>query len=686
MSKSASSLEFLCGARGSRLSIAQAKGSIAFLGANVPGFNARLLTFDTPGDRDLSTPIERSAPDFFTRDLDDAVRSGAIDFAIHSAKDLPDPIADGLDWFWLPNREDPRDCWVARADCALLAKHSVRWKGAGLRIGVSSERRRAFAMRICPKAVCSPIRGAVDSRLAQLRSGRFDAALMAVAGLKRLFPDWDGGAMLPADGGVKLATRIIGIDELPPPEGQGYIAIVFRKGDRRLNALRLHFIKAVRFTSAGVGDAGLITVRGARDVEEADIVLSDALSGFGGIGDSPKWVNVGKRCGSHSMAQEGITRLICDEARKGKRVVRLKGGDAGLFGRLAEETAALDDLGIPYAVRPGVSALAAATSPNGILLTKRGEARGFAVSTPRSSGSRTPQVFFMATRVARETLGHFPPDERYAMVWDAYGPNERVETGLCGSPRLSCSDEPGLLVVGYAGTPFSAKRILLTCSDAVMPHAVCRFEDMGWRTIPWPMIELRACDGIGDRIANVGDRYDAIVLTSPSAARIFFEKCACDLRSLPKLWTCGSGTDAELRRHGVASDIMPSADFSAAGLVARLRQEGKRLAGLRVLRLRSAKAGGAVASALRRQGVAVDDVVLYDNVPVLRPGMPQPACDAVFFASSSAVESYISQYGARSLSGRKVYVIGEPTRQALPVRMRKGAVLVPLAPFKCRLV
>ena len=89
---------------------------------------------------------------------------------------------------------------------------------------------------------------------------------------------------------------------------------------------------------------------------------------------------------------------------------------------------------------------------------------------------------------------------------------------------------------------------------------------------------------------------------------------------------------------------------------------------------------------LRRLGVAVDDGVLYDNVPVLRPGIPQPACDAVFFASSSAVESYISQYGARSLSGKEIYAIGEPTRQALPVRMRKGAVLVPLAPFKCRLV
>ena len=655
--------------------------------ANVPGFNARLRTFDTPGDRDLATPIERSAPDFFTRDLDDAVRSGAIDFAIHSAKDLPDPIADDLDWFWLPNREDPRDCWVARTDCALLAKHSSRWTGAGIRIGVSSERRRAFAKRICPKAICEPIRGAVDSRLAQLQSGKFDAALMAVAGLKRLLPDWDGGAMLPIEcGDARLATRIIGFDELPPPEGQGYIAIVFRKGDQRLNALRRRFVKAVRFTSAGVGDAGLITVRGAQDIEEADIVLSDALSGFGCVGGSPKWVNVGKRCGSHSMAQEDITRLICDEVRKGKRVVRLKGGDAGLFGRLAEETAALDGLGIPYVVRPGVSALAAATSPNGILLTKRGEAGGFVVSTPRSAGSRTPQVFFMATRVAHETLSQFSPNERYAMVWDAYGPHERVETGLCGSPSLSRSDEPGLLVVGYAGTPFSAKRMLLTCSDAVMPHAVCRFEDTGWRTIPWPMIELRACDGIGDRIANVGDRYDAIVLTSPSAVRIFFEKCACDLRSLPKLWTCGSGTDAELRRRGVASDIMPSADFSAAGLVERLRQEGTKLAGLRVLRLRSAKAGVTVASALRRQGAAVDDVVLYDNVPVLRPGMQKPEFDAVFFASSTAVESYISQYGARSLSGKEIYVIGEPTRRSLPVRMRKGAVLLPLAQFKCRWV
>ena len=681
MPKPPASRRFLCGARGSRLSIAQAMGSIAFIESCVPGFHARLRTFETPGDRDLSTPIERSAPDFFTRDIDESVRSGEIDFAIHSAKDLPDPIAEDLDWFWLPNREDPRDCWVMRPEGVCSSRHSARRQGCGLKIGVSSERRRAFALSRYPKAECMPIRGAIDSRLEQLSSGRFDAVLMAVAGLKRLYPGWEVGTPLPV--GKGLDTSLIGLDELPPPEGQGYIAVVFRKGDRRLNAVRRHFVRAVRFTSAGVGDADLITVRGAQDIANADVVLADALSGFGGGDGRAKWIDVGKRCGAHSMPQDEITRLICDEARKGYRVVRLKGGDAGLFGRLAEETAALDSLDIPYIVRPGVSALTATTAPNGILLTKRGVARGFSVSTPRSSGEKVPQVFFMATRMARETLGKFPPNERYAMVWDACGPYERVETGTCGNPQLDDSDSPGLLVVGYAGAAFAVKRVLLTCSDAVMPRAVCLFEDMGWRTVRWPMIELKARAEIVETLADVGDRYDAIVLTSPSAARIFFERCRCDFRRLPEFWTCGSGTDRELRRHGVVSDVMPDRDFSADGLVERLRQEGGRLDGMRVLRLRSAKAGRSVASAIRRQGAHVDDVVLYDNVPVFRSDMPLPRFDAIFFASSSAVEAYVCKYGARSLAGKELYVIGEPTRNAIPARFRSKATLFPLDSVRC---
>lgn len=658
---------FRCGARGSRLSVAQAMEGIRFMSSRIDGFKARLLRFETPGDRDLATPIEKSAPDFFTRDLDEAVRVGRIDFAVHSAKDLPDGIADDLDWFWLPCREDPRDCLVTRA-----GKSAMR---SPFRIGVSSERRASYARSRYPKSRLLPIRGAVDSRLAQLDEGRYDAVVMALAGLRRLFPGWKGGVLPSGRGGFNVEP--ISLDELRPPEGQGYLAIVYRKGDMRLDAVRREFVKAVRFTSAGVGDAGTITVRGMRDLEEADVVLADGLCGFSGGDAVAGWVDVGKRCGAHSMDQGDITKLICDEVRKGRRVVRLKGGDAGLFGRLSEEVEALDALGIPYLVRPGVSALTAATTPNGILLTKRGVAAGFEVSTPRSSGSSHPQVFFMASRMARETLRRFPPDMPYAMVWDACGPQERVETGLCGRPGLCMRKEPGLLVVGFAGAPFRQRRLLATCSESVMPHVVRMFEDRGFRVVKWPMVTLSPVCGVEEVLSGVESRCDAMVFTSPSAVRIFFSVWKGDVRNLPDIWTCGPGTDAELRRHGMASDMMPECEFSSDGLVERLKREKGRVKGLRVVRFRSARASKKVAAALRRIGAKVEDVELYSNEPVERRGLPLPAFDAVHFASSSAVEAFLGGYGAKALSGKDVFVAGAPTVAALPAGLRRRAKVVP---------
>ena len=97
-----------------------------------------------------------------------------------------------------------------------------------------------------------------------------------------------------------------------------------------------------------------------------------------------------------------------------------------------------------------------------------------------------------------------------------------------------------------------------------------------------------------------------------------------------------------------------------------------------MLRLRSARAPRTVAAAIRRLGAMVDDVVLYGNEPVVRDGIPLPKCEAVFFASSSAVECFVAQYGAKALTDLEIYVIGEPTRSALPPRYRKRAVLMPL--------
>ncbi|MBO7687432.1 MAG: uroporphyrinogen-III synthase, partial [Kiritimatiellae bacterium] len=597
---------FTVGARGSALSRAQTAGALDFLRARFPGTDYGVITVETPGDRDLVTPIEKSAPDFFTRDLDDDVRAGCVDFAIHSAKDLPPRIAEDLDWFWLPTRADPRDCWVVPVGGRAGARPS--------RIGVSSERRAAYAKKMYPKAKLLPIRGSIDSRIQQLRDGRYDAVLMALAGITRLY-----GGTPP---GVELIP--IPLEELTPPEAQGYLAVVFRAGDARLMEMRAHFVKAVRFVSAGVGDAGLCTLQGRRDLESADVILADDLLGSELVkGLSGRVISVGKRCGAHSMQQAEITRLICDEARKGRRVVRLKGGDAGLFGRLAEETDALTALGIPFVVRPGVSALVAATTGTGLLLTRRGESRGFTAYTPRSTGTETPQVAFMATRMASEEARRLVREgwtktTPCAFVFDAAGPREEVRTATLGTVRTILpakeEDRPGLFIVGRAargGWPrlgvLAGRRVLVTCSDAVQERATMAVEDLGGRPICWPLIKLRATCAFGNEVAD----YDAIVLTSPSAVRIFFANCTCDLRRLGAFYTCGAGTDAELRRHGIASDVLPPEDFSAAGLVAEIKKLD--LHGKRVLRLRSAKAGTDVARALRRAGAKVDDVVLYAN-------------------------------------------------------------------------
>ena len=688
---------FKIGARGSALSLAQTRVAVRSLRQMFPDTRWRIVPMASPGDRDQTTPLEKSAPDFFTRDLDEAVRKREIDCAVHSAKDLPgysgaggDMVTEGLDWFWLPEREDPRDCWVFRAGQEI--------KGLkGLKIGISSARRRTFARKAFPRAKLLPIRGTIDSRIRQMLEGRYDALLMALAGLKRLFKV--SGDTFRLDGQtVRLVP--ISVEELSPPEAQGVLAITFRTGDARFAEMRSHFVKAVRFVSAGVGDAGLCTLTGLNDIASADVVLYDDLMGnmddvkaqlppSGADRPLPVFVPVGKRCGAHSMRQTDITRLICDEARKGRRVVRLKGGDAGLFGRLAEETDALAALAIPFVVRPGVSALTAATTGTGMLLTRRGVSRGFVAMTPRSSGADTPLVLFMALHVAAEEAQKLiaagqSPQTPYAIVFDAAGPREEVwqgslrdlAKGVKGYKGLK-DDRPGLVIVGEAAThlwpklgPLAGRRVLLTCSTAVQPQARLAIEDRGGRPIPWPMIELRARSL--PEIEASG--YGAIVLTSPSAVRIFFQSCPADRRKLPLFFTCGAGTDAELRRYGIASDLIPESDFSANGLIKAIKgfKGNKGFKGLKVLRLRSAKAGPAVADALRTVGAQVDDFILYDNVAVLHAD-PLPPFDAVHFASASAVEAFVAAYGVSSLRGKDVFVMGEPTRAALPPRLRLHA-------------
>lgn len=624
----------------------------------------------TPGDSDRTTDLRESPADFFTRTLDEALLAKKIDFAVHSAKDLPDPIPEGIDWFWLPNCGDRRDVLIG----------SLNPKT----IGVSSDRRAAYAARRFPEARQLPIRGNIEERIAQVDAGTFDSIIMAGIALQRL----------------GLESRIaewIPLSELETHEAQGALAVTFRKNDPRMIAIRSLFVKSTAFVGAGVCE-GHCTLDGQRALQKAEVCLYDALmddSLLKHLPETAQKIYVGKRQGAHSQPQDEINHLLCDFVRKGKRVVRLKGGDAGMFGRLAEEVDALEALSLPSRVLPGISAMQTAAADTGILLTRRGVARGFSVMTPRLQGgglgpvsssarAELPVVFYMSVGIAGQLAAELiadgmPGDTPCAFVFEAGSDRESVFKGtLQNLPELDEETRKlaGLFVVGEISRygfnrtlgALGGQRVLLTCSEALMDQAVQAVCDFGGLPVVRPLIRLEL---LSQHFQGL-ETFDWIVLTSPSAVRCFHElllKEKFDLRRLPKIMTVGSGSFHALEKLGLGCDLMPESDFSGNGL---LDVSAPLVKGGKVLRLRSQKAGPELADALRAAGAEVEDRVLYENRFVEYDRGPE--FDVVFFASASAVESFVSQWGADVLNGKTILAIGGPTEKALAAAGLKADV------------
>ena len=667
------------GTRGSKLAMIQTQDALDRLEKLFPELGFEVVSITTLGDRDLTTDLRLSPDDFFTRDLDEAVRTRQIDLAIHSAKDLPDPVAADLDWFWLPWREDPRDAWILPKGKTLADLPEAPL------VGISSARREAYCRTRFPHAVMKTIRGTIQSRLDQLDAGDFDAMLMAGAALNRLNLE-------------SRVTEWVPLEALPVPAGQGYLAVTFRLGDSLLTTLRAYFVKTVRFVGAGVGSADYCTLGGVKDLRQAEVCLYDVLMDDALLKELPasaERVFVGKRCGEHSVKQPEITTLIANTARQGKRVVRLKGGDPGLFGRLAEEIEELDRLAISYRVRAGVSALTVATTGTGMLLTKRGVSRGFTAMTPRAAEGgvsgvgrevrdKVPLVLFMSLSVAPDMAAQlmaegWEANTPVAIVYDAGSDNEVIKQLDLNQLKSQFSnlnnDAPGLVIIGsVAATTYrrdtgalSGQRVLVTCSEALLEKAAQRITDFGGVPILRPLIKLVPCAMTADYTV-----YDWIVLTSPSAVQIFMEQAKKnDLRKLPKIMTCGPGSASALKTFGVQPDVMPPMDYSAEGLAALLQNED--FTGARVLRLRSEKAGSLLADVLRAKGAAVEDATLYQNEWIRYESLPP--YEAIFFASASAVESFCGQFGAQALEGKVLVAIGKPTEASLAAVGAKADVI-----------
>ncbi len=173
----------------------------------------------------------------------------------------------------------------------------------------------------------------------------------------------------------------------------------------------------VYFVGAGPGAPDLITVRGARLLAQAQVVFHDALVHPDILAWAPqaRIVNVGKRHSGAAVDQRFIHRSLIQAARRSTVVVRLKGGDPTLFGRLQEEIAALESQGIPYEVVPGVTAATAAAAALGISLTRRGSGRSVALVTPRVGRGEAP-TDWAAGAVAADTLAVYMGAGQAALV------------------------------------------------------------------------------------------------------------------------------------------------------------------------------------------------------------------------------------------------------------------------------
>lgn len=199
------------GTRSSNLAIIQTNSALRRIQKVFPKVEFETIPQSSPGDRDLKTDLRISDPDFFTKDLDDAVISGAVDLAIHSAKDLPEVLRPELDFFLLPWREDQRDVLIFSTNY----RKNPHDKPV---IGVSSDRREQFCRRRFPNCEMKPIRGDIETRLRQLDDGSFDVVIMAAAALKRLNM-------------VDRVDEWISLIDLPSPERQGVLAITYNIND-----------------------------------------------------------------------------------------------------------------------------------------------------------------------------------------------------------------------------------------------------------------------------------------------------------------------------------------------------------------------------------------------------------------------------------------------------------------------
>ncbi len=576
--------------RQSRLALLQVEELVKEAGIT----DYELIKTTSYGDRhkEVSLMDEGLAQDFFTRELDEALLEGRADIAVHSAKDLPNPLPDGIELLALTEGKDPSDSLVARDGLTLATLPE------GSKVGTSSAQRKEELLKVRPDLVVVPIRGTIEERIAQVDDGSVDALIVATCALDRL-------------GLSHRATERLPFKTHPL---QGKLAVTGR-----------HYGK-VWLVGYGPGDPELITVKGQRLLKEADVVFYDDLSFVPVKVPVQKYIYVGKRSGRHSHSQEEINELMYQAATEGKTVVRLKGGDPMVFAHGREEIDYLQSRFVKVEVVPGISSGIALASLTKIPLTHRGLARSVAFVLGHAKDIQTPTadtlLYYMGgakvSEIAHSLIASGRSAETpVALVTNVSLPNQRTVFTSLGEMKWAV---------------FKATPVLIVVGEVVSLEAKThksRVYDTS-STSETPLIKIEHLPFIFNSNMDILE-FDYIVFTSRHGVKHFFEEYNNNSQ-LPKIISVGSVTTAALRERGI-EPFFESPTQSARGIIDFFRDKPR---GSRILLARSDKGLKALTDGLRQHEVT--DLPVYSNRPdkdAVKQDLTQ--YDKILFSSPSGV-------------------------------------------------
>lgn len=456
---------------------------------------------------------------------------------------------------------------------------------------------------------------------------------------------------------------------------------------------------------AGPGDLELITLRGFHLLQAAEVVVYDHLVNPKLLDFAPraKRIFAGKRSDSHVLEQPEINRTLVAQAKAGRKVVRLKGGDPYIFGRGAEEAEALRRARVPFEVVPGVTAAIGASTYAGIPLTHRERASQvtFVTGHTREGGfeaddlpRRGTVVIYMGQKslgpIAKALIARgWKPSTPAATISEATTPRQRTVRATLATiaGKASKMAAPAVTIVGkvvdlerrlrwYEKKPLYGKKVVVTRSREQSSELARRFEALGAEVVVFSTIRIRP---VKVRPIEVKG-YTHVAFTSRTTVEYFFRNLKGDIRSLAGTTVCAVGdqTARALAERGVKPDLV-AAEFASRSLAKELARRGVK--GAHVFHPGADRMSPEFEDLLTRCGARVTNLVLY-KIDKVAPENVDAASDAdwITFASSQTVRNFMEAVGDRPIRAR-VACVGPLTAKTAKTYGLKVAVVPRRATF-----